>query len=206
MGELKGVAKRQMKKIVSLVILVLLLVSCAAKKTTPIQAGEIIKPEITLPKEDFETLIRGNLPLATEEQELEEIAKIYFYEVTNLKLENQFAIDLGNHGLYIDRKQRVIGYSEFDSVLTAEDVSIVENILAEAQVSQWEKEYVFGDKESLKEKVGEGYNWRLCLQYKDGTAFYKSGQGTRGNEIQPEGYQTFVQGLRQFVESKKYVK
>lgn len=197
-----------MKKYLCLILCLFLLNGCSVKnspteesKETGSTESDLMKDEQFIPPvSDFYEL--GSLPKAKKEQPIENIAKIYFYEIHNLEWKNQVAIDIGNKSGYSNPKATTIGLAPTDFDLQENDLKVIKQILKDSQVESWEESYMFGDKEMLDEMGGEGYNWQLCIQYLDGTSFYKEGKGTEKEEIQPEGYHDFVDGLTEFLASK----
>ncbi|MBL1226647.1 hypothetical protein [Enterococcus sp. BWR-S5] len=186
-------------------ILLALPIGCSHSKKNvekEVEGGEMNKNSDTLPVTDFEKLRRHKLTMSKKEQPIENIAKIYFYEIHNLEWKNQVAIDIGNKSGYSNPKATTIGLAPTDFDLQENDLKVIKQILKDSQVESWEESYMFGDKEMLDEMGGEGYNWQLCIQYLDGTSFYKEGKGTEKEEIQPEGYHDFVDGLTEFLASK----
>ncbi|WP_314062510.1 hypothetical protein [uncultured Vagococcus sp.] len=174
-----------------------------SKEEKTMESSSMINANQVPPVSDFEKLRRNKQSITSKEQGVEEIAKFYFYEINNLAWERLIAVDLANKGLFLNPGDSTIGVAELDEALTEKDIQVVEDIFIKNNVTDWLTDYSYGDKQVLDEMGGEGYNWQLCIQYNDGTAFYKSGKGTSKEEIQPEGYQKFVDELEEFVNSKK---
>lgn len=192
-----------MKKRVQLVLmlfgLMVLSMGCSSERKN---VEEMKQKYGDLPVSDFEKLRRHTLILSENEQPIENIAKLYFYEIHELEWKNQLAIDIGNKCTYLSPQAASIGLAPTDYELQEKDLKMLKEIFKDSQIGNWEESYMFGDEEMLKEMGGEGYNWELCLQYLDGTSFYKKGQGVSKQEIQPEGYDTFVNGLTDYIASK----
>ncbi len=181
--------------------------SCAKTESIVDKNGGNDMQEKINPISDFEKLRRKELPESNKSQIAENVAKIYFYEVENLLRTEIIIIDLQNKVAQINPDTAHFfgdaDVAEFEIKLSDKDVETVVNILKEGNVSKWQRKYRYGDESMLEQMGGEGYNWTLFIQYKDGTMQPRSGKGTSKEEIQPEGYQTFVNELTTFVEGKK---
>lgn len=160
--------------------------------------------EQILPISDFEKLYQHTLNYSEASQTTENIAKIYFYEITNLLNSDVIAVDIQNRVAQInpDEQQR-FGEKKFDIELSEKDLKSISDILKENNVDTWKDEHTYGSDDILAQMGGEGYNWALFIQYKDGTMADKRGKGTSKEKIQPEGYENFVKELNAFVASKK---
>ncbi len=198
-----------MKICIYLLTLLTLLSACSnnnvetRKEEKTMESSSMININQVPPVSDFEKLRRNKLRITSEEQGVEEMAKFYFYEINNLAWERLIAVDLANKGLFLNPGDSTIGVAELDGALTEKDIQVVKDIFIKNNVTDWLTSYSYGDKQMLDEMGGEGYNWELGIQYIDGSAFYKRGKGTSKKEIQPEGYQTFVDELEGLVNSKK---
>lgn len=159
--------------------------------------------ENQLPISDFKKLKKYQLTESEEDKSVDDIAKFYFYEIESLEEKHTLLVDLQNN--VAQRHPRAGHFSDrvdFDITLTDADVTAINKILQDSHVEDWEKAYTYGDEEQLELMGGEGFNWLLLIQYKDGTMFEKRGDGVSKEEVLPEGYETFVRELPAFIDGK----
>lgn len=177
------------------IVVTLCISGCSVKETQ--------MKEIQNPISDFEKLYEHTLTVSETSQPTENIGKIYFYEIEDLLNKDVLAIDLQNGAAQLNPGfEHRYGDVDFEIDLSAEDIAEVYELLEDSHVESWEEYYSYGDKSMLDEMGGEGYNWTLLIQYKNGTMENKRGKGIRKKEIQPEGYDTFVNGLTALIASK----
>ncbi len=201
---------RRISKVLVLLLLTLVLLfisSCARFNSIVDRKGGNDLVEKINPISDFEKLRRNELSESIESQTAENIAKIYFSAVENLLGTGSIIIDLQNKIAQVNPRTAhfygEIEIAEFEINLSDKDVQTIKNIFEDSKVSEWQENYRYGDETMLEQMGGEGYNWSLLVQYNDGTMQSRSGKGTSKKEIQPEGYQMFVDELEEFVNSKK---
>ncbi|WP_321386843.1 hypothetical protein [uncultured Enterococcus sp.] len=167
---------------------------------------ESAKEEQINPISDFEELRSRTLTESAEPQAVENIAKFYFYEVSNAAIANKVIVDLQNKVTQMNPTDfhfsGEIDVAPFDITLSDKDIETVTGILKEGQVSSWDREYREGDPELLENLDTQGYSWVLFIQYKDGTMTDRTGLGVTKEGIQPKGYHDFVDGLTEFLASK----
>ncbi len=195
-----------MRRYLLLIILMFLLNACSINPNSTENSNETKNTECDLmtnklsipPVLDFYEL--GSLLKAEKEQPVENIVKIYFAERHKLENKNKVAIDIGNKGLYLEPEFEVIGDTPLDYELNSIEIVEIQEIFFNNKVDTWKATYI----DDYDEKIGEAtYNWILRVQYCNGEIYNKVGKGEDRLKIQPEGYQTFVDELKEFVNSKK---
>ena len=160
--------------------------------------------EEKLPVSDFENLygFHFNLGNSKQIQPVKNIAKVLFYEVIGMQDGNNFAIDFTRKKMQENASSLYLGgLEEFKINLSEQDIETLYKLLEQSHITNWKTTY--DDPDPGLKISGNGYIWKLAIQYNDGTAWYYSGESSPGNPLLPEGYDILVKGLNEFAESKK---
>lgn len=157
-----------------------------------------------LPVSDFENLygFHFNLENSKQIQPVKNIAKVLFYEVISMQDGNNFAIDFTRKKMQENASSLYLGgLEEFEINLSEQDIETLYKLLEQSHITNWKTTY--DDPDPGLKISGNGYIWKLGIQYNDGTAWYYSGESSPGNPLLPEGYEILVKGLNELAESKK---
>ena len=160
--------------------------------------------EEKLPVSDFESLygFHFNLENSKQIQPVKNIAKVLFYEVISMQDGNNFAIDFTRKKMQENASSLYLeGLEEFEINLSEQDIETLYKLLEQSHITNWKTTY--DDPDPGIKISGNGYIWKLAIQYNDGTAWYYSGESSPGNPLLPEGYEILVKGLNELTESKK---
>ncbi|MBN6065381.1 hypothetical protein HYE66_02760 [Aggregatibacter actinomycetemcomitans] len=160
--------------------------------------------EERLPVSDFENLygFHYNLENSKQVQPTRNIAKLLFHELVNMQEHNNFAIDFTRKKMQKDASSLCLGgLKEFEIDLSEQDIETLYKLLEKSHIMNWKTTY--DDAEPGLKASGNGYIWKLAIQYNDGTAWYYSGETTPKEPYLPEGYDILVKGLNELAESKK---
>jgi|SRR5690554_799565 len=136
-------------------------------------------------------------PETTEEQDIQDIIKLYLEESSMSETTN-IAIDIGNNEIYINPSLGSRGLRFSDEIIKADDIHHALTILEDYQIQEWKEDYTFENPDSYQ----DGFGWSLWLQYKDGSVKKHSGEGTSKEEITPDNFESFVSELKSFVDEK----
>ncbi|MBC1492224.1 hypothetical protein [Listeria booriae] len=182
--------------IVGILALSCLISSCSSSpETSSDDKGD--KKVVETPIKDFSRIAK--LTQSTKTQDLDRIVKILFYESSDMQNKNAVAIDIGNKGMYLNPEVSKIGLVSPDYKMSESDVEEVQHIIKENNIQSWKEDY----SNIPKSDYEDGYGWVLYLEYADRTVERHSGSGIAKSEVVPKNFNSFVEEITNFVNSKK---
>ncbi len=172
-------------------------ISACSNKPETIRNSEEGGKVVETPIKDFSRI--DKLEQSTEQQDIDKIVKILFYESNNMQYKNTIAIDIGNQAMYLNPQVPTLGLVNADYKMTEDDVKEVQNIIIKYDIQSWKEDYS-DNKNSNNE---DGYGWVLYLEYADRTVERHFGTGMYRKDVIPENFDAFIKEITNFVDNKK---